>query len=78
MCYKRIRIAIHAGHRLHLSSRLHDLPRLPLSWSRTGLELSLPTHAAELNTLGIRRILKIAAECDQDDYGLALDHKLEW
>ncbi|KIM58179.1 hypothetical protein SCLCIDRAFT_1218815 [Scleroderma citrinum Foug A] len=42
-----------------------------------GPELSLPTHVTELKALGIRRILNIAAECDADDYGLALDHEFE-
>ena len=42
-----------------------------------GPELSLPVHVAELKTLGIRRILNIAAECDADDYGLALDQEFE-
>jgi len=42
-----------------------------------GPELSLPAHVVELKELGIRRILNIAAECDADDYGLALDHEFE-
>ncbi|KAJ7235830.1 hypothetical protein C8J57DRAFT_1571477 [Mycena rebaudengoi] len=36
-----------------------------------GPELTTPAHVAELQALGVRRILNIAAECD-DDHGLHL------
>ncbi|KAJ6524517.1 hypothetical protein B0H19DRAFT_1008228 [Mycena capillaripes] len=36
-----------------------------------GPELTTPEHVAELQSLGVRRILNIAAECD-DDHGLHL------
>ncbi|KAJ7631901.1 hypothetical protein DFH06DRAFT_1101372 [Mycena polygramma] len=36
-----------------------------------GPELTTPEHVAELQSLGVRRILNIAAECD-DDHGLQL------
>ncbi|KAJ7146011.1 hypothetical protein C8R44DRAFT_690200 [Mycena epipterygia] len=36
-----------------------------------GPELTTPAHVAELQALGVRRILNIAAECD-DDHGLGL------
>ncbi|KAJ7756164.1 hypothetical protein B0H16DRAFT_693693 [Mycena metata] len=36
-----------------------------------GPELTTPAHVAELQSLGVRRILNIAAECD-DDHGLHL------
>ena len=36
-----------------------------------GPELTLPEHVAELQDLGVRRILNLAAECD-DDQGLQL------
>jgi len=36
-----------------------------------GPELTAPEHVEELRDLGVRRILNIAAECD-DDHGLGL------
>ncbi|KAF9238392.1 hypothetical protein BU15DRAFT_75326 [Melanogaster broomeanus] len=41
-----------------------------------GPELTLPEHVEELKSLGIRRILNIAAECD-DDHGLNLRENFE-
>ncbi|KAJ6598679.1 hypothetical protein B0H10DRAFT_2167589 [Mycena sp. CBHHK59/15] len=41
-----------------------------------GPELTTPAHVAELRALGVRRILNIAAECD-DDHGLRLREVFE-
>ncbi|KAH0834030.1 hypothetical protein J3R83DRAFT_11267 [Lanmaoa asiatica] len=41
-----------------------------------GPELTLPEHVQELKSLGIKRILNIAAECD-DDHGLNLRENFE-
>ncbi|KAF9219326.1 hypothetical protein BS17DRAFT_789504 [Gyrodon lividus] len=41
-----------------------------------GPELTLPEHVDELKSLGIKRILNIAAECD-DDHGLNLRENFE-
>ncbi|EGN94885.1 hypothetical protein SERLA73DRAFT_187970, partial [Serpula lacrymans var. lacrymans S7.3] len=41
-----------------------------------GPELTLPEHVEELKALGIKRILNIAAECD-DDHGLRLREVFE-
>ncbi|KAF8658431.1 hypothetical protein AX16_001982 [Volvariella volvacea WC 439] len=41
-----------------------------------GPELTLPEHVAELKSLGVKRILNIAAECD-DDHGLGLREQFE-
>lgn len=41
-----------------------------------GPELTLPEHVEELKSLGIKRILNIAAECD-DDHGLNLRENFE-
>ena len=41
-----------------------------------GPELTLPEHVQELKALGIKRILNIAAECD-DDHGLNLRENFE-
>jgi hypothetical protein len=41
-----------------------------------GPELTLPEHVQELKSLGIKRILNIAAECD-DDHGLNLRDNFE-
>ena len=41
-----------------------------------GPELTLPEHVHELKSLGIKRILNIAAECD-DDHGLNLRDNFE-
>ncbi|KAJ6603774.1 hypothetical protein B0H10DRAFT_2167221 [Mycena sp. CBHHK59/15] len=41
-----------------------------------GPKLTTPAHAAELHTLGVHRILNIAAECN-DDHGLRLHEVFE-
>ena len=41
-----------------------------------GPELTLPEHVQELKSLGVKRILNIAAECD-DDHGLNLRENFE-
>jgi hypothetical protein len=41
-----------------------------------GPELTAPEHVEELQELGVRRILNIAAECD-DDHGLHLKDVFE-
>lgn len=41
-----------------------------------GPEITAEEHARELETLGVRRILNIAAECD-DDHGLGLRQRFE-
>lgn len=41
-----------------------------------GPELTQPEHVEELRELGVKRILNLAAECD-DDRGLALREKFE-
>ncbi|KAF7373471.1 hypothetical protein MSAN_00556800 [Mycena sanguinolenta] len=42
-----------------------------------GPELTLPEHVKELQTLGVKRILNIAIECDADDHGLRLKEEFE-
>ena len=41
-----------------------------------GPEITAEEHARELESLGVRRILNIAAECD-DDHGLGLRQRFE-
>ena len=41
-----------------------------------GPELTLPEHVEELRELGVKRILNIAAECN-DDHGLGLRETFE-
>ncbi|KAF7326947.1 hypothetical protein MVEN_02588800 [Mycena venus] len=42
-----------------------------------GPELTTPEHVKELQALGVKRILNIAAECDPDDHGLRLREAFE-
>lgn len=42
-----------------------------------GPELTTPEHVAELKELGVKRILNIAAECD-DDMGLGLKEAFKY
>ncbi|KAJ7235827.1 dual specificity phosphatase [Mycena rebaudengoi] len=48
-----------------------SISTIPPSFLFLGPELTTPAHVAELHALGVRRILNIAAECD-DDHGLHL------
>jgi hypothetical protein len=41
-----------------------------------GPELTLPSHVSELESLGVKRIINIAAECT-DDRGLMLRERFE-
>ncbi|KAK7055346.1 hypothetical protein R3P38DRAFT_3563979 [Favolaschia claudopus] len=42
-----------------------------------GPELTLPEHVEELRSMGVKRILNIAVECDADDHGLKLREAFE-
>lgn len=42
-----------------------------------GPELTEPSHVEELRELGVKRILNIAAECNEDDHGLNLKERFD-
>lgn len=42
-----------------------------------GPELTEPGHVEELRELGVKRILNIAAECNEDDHGLKLKDRFD-
>lgn len=43
-----------------------------------GPELTEPSHVEELRELGVKRILNIALECNEDDFGLNLKEKFRY
>lgn len=82
LCSPRTARPSPAGSPLTTSDDSEGLPSFSVSTILPGFlylgpELTLPVHVTELKSLGIRRILNIAAECDADDYGLNLRDQFE-